>query len=63
MTGVSIEHWRGSLGLFDRKNISKKYIKGRNDSDGFHITEFCRKLSHLLSVPFEIVPLVLSVGV
>ena len=48
MTGVSIEQWRGSIGLFDRKNISKNRFKGRKVFVGFPITDFCRKLLRLL---------------
>ena len=55
MIGVSIEQWRGSIGLFNRKSISKKCFKGRNDSDLFLITEFYGKLLFLLRVPIDFI--------
>ena len=54
MTGVSIEQWRGNIGLFNRKSIFKKYLKECNDYTVFLITIFLHKLLHLLRVPFEI---------
>ena len=45
MTGVSIEQWRGNIGIFDRKNVSNKSVEERNISTTFLITEFlCHKL-------------------
>ena len=51
MTGVSIEQWRGSIGLFDRKTFSKKYFKGNNDFNGLFMAS-CLKLLCLLKLPF-----------
>ena len=54
MTGVSIEQWRGNIGIFDRRNVSKKLIQERNMSSTFLITDLlCGKLE-MLRVPIKI---------
>ena len=46
MTGVSIDQWRGNIGLFDRKKIVKS-SKGSNDQDGVLIVQFLLKALYL----------------
>ena len=54
MTGVSIEQWRGNIGIFDKKNVSKKSVEDRKTSTTFIITDFlCNKLN-LFRVPLKI---------
>ena len=54
MTGVSVDQWRASIGLFHSKTISKKYVKGCNDYDGLLITDHLRKMLCILEKPLEI---------
>ena len=54
MTGVSIEQWRGSIGIFDSKNTSKKIFKERNDFSGLFLTASFRNLLCLLSLWLKI---------
>ena len=49
MTGVSIEQWRGSIGLFDKKT-TKQYFKGSSDFSGLFMTS-CFKFLCLLKIP------------
>ena len=53
MTGVSIDQWRGSIGLFDRKNISKHFERC-NDCIGNLTTDFLRNTFLLFRKPLEI---------
>ena len=48
MTGVSIDQWRGNIGLFDRKKIVKS-LKERNDQEGFLIVQLLLELLYLLN--------------
>ena len=49
MTEVSIDQWRGNIGLFNRKKILKAF-KGRNDCDVFVlIVELLFKISYLFN--------------
>ena len=50
MTGVIIEQWRGSIGLFDKKT-PKQYFKGSSDFIGLFTTS-CFKFLCLLKIPF-----------
>ena len=53
MTGVSIEQWRGNIGIFGKKNVSKKAVEDRKISTTFIITDFlCNKLN-LFRVPLK----------
>ena len=54
MTGGSIEQWRGNIGIFDWRNVSKKLVQKRNTTSSFLITDIlCGKLD-LLRVPMKI---------
>ena len=37
MTGVNVDQWRGSIGLFNRRNISKKYLGAANLTMAFEL--------------------------
>ena len=54
MTGVNIAQWRGNIGLFDRKNISKKHLGKYKDNKGLIIMYHICKILRLLSKTFEI---------
>ena len=52
MGGVSIDQWRGNIGIFHRKKIAGKCLAQRYQSDSFSTEYICILVNHL-SKPIE----------